>query len=151
SKNTVCRAAHRVVLAVTKLLDALVVFPGHLSVLKIKKAFYAITGIPRAIGAINCTHIPIRTPLGEHEEDYVNRKSFHSNNVQGFDHIMACDYYLMVTSLEARWPGSVHDSHIFQETTLGQKFEQGCCDGLPLGDRGYPCLHYLMTPYTESF
>ncbi|MBN3307243.1 HARB1 nuclease, partial [Amia calva] len=62
---------------------------------------------------------------------------------------MTCDHHLMVTSLEARWPGSVHDSRIFQESTLGQRFEQGRFDGLLLGDRGYPCLRYLMTPYPD--
>ncbi|KAJ8346833.1 hypothetical protein SKAU_G00282340 [Synaphobranchus kaupii] len=34
------------------------------------------------IGAIDCTHIPISAALGEHEGDFVNRKSFHSINVQ---------------------------------------------------------------------
>ncbi|MBN3302427.1 HARB1 nuclease, partial [Amia calva] len=145
SKNTVCRAVRKVALALSKLLDAFVVFPGHLSVLKLKEAFYAIAGIPRVIGAIDCTHIPIRAPLGEHEGDYVNRKSFHSINVQ-----MTCNHHLMVTSLEARWPGSVHDSRIFRESTLGQRFEQGRFDGLLLGDRSYPCLRYLMTPYPDS-
>ncbi|MBN3298691.1 HARB1 nuclease, partial [Amia calva] len=56
---------------------------------------------------------------------------------------MTCDHHLMVTSLEARWPGSVHDSCIFRESTLGR------FDGLLLGDRGYPCLRYLMTPYPD--
>ncbi|MBN3310634.1 HARB1 nuclease, partial [Amia calva] len=89
-------------------------------------------------------HIPIIAPLGEHEGDYLNRKSFHSINVQ-----MTCDHHLMVTSLEVRWPGSVHDSRIFRESTLGQRFEQGRYDGLLLGDRSYPCLRYLMTPYPD--
>lgn len=43
SKNTVCHAVHKVVLALTKPLDAFVVFPGYLSILKIKEAFYVIT------------------------------------------------------------------------------------------------------------
>lgn len=45
SKNTVCRMIHKVVLALSKLLDAFVVFPGHLSALQIKEGFYAIAGI----------------------------------------------------------------------------------------------------------
>ncbi|XP_060763989.1 putative nuclease HARBI1 [Neoarius graeffei] len=83
SKNTVCRMIRKVVLALTKLLNAFVVFPGHLTALQIKEGFYAIAGFPRVIGAIDCTHIRISAPLGEHEGDYVNRKSFHSINLLG--------------------------------------------------------------------
>ncbi|XP_041963349.1 putative nuclease HARBI1, partial [Alosa sapidissima] len=55
----------------------------------------------------------------------------------------------MVTSLEARWPGSVHDSRIFRESTLCTRFEEGRFDGLLLGDRGYACLKHLQTPYAD--
>ena len=45
--------------------------------------FYIIPlGFPKLIGAIDCTHVPITGPLGEHEADFVNRKSTHSINVQ---------------------------------------------------------------------
>ena len=44
SKNTVCRTIRRVVLALTKLVDAFVVFPGHLTARQIKEGFYAIAG-----------------------------------------------------------------------------------------------------------
>ena len=44
SKNTVCRVIHKVVLALTKLLNMFVVFPGHLPTLQIKEAFYKIAG-----------------------------------------------------------------------------------------------------------
>eukprot|EP00064_Thunnus_orientalis_P012643 superscaffoldBa00001964_g12678 len=62
---------------------------------------------------------------------------------------MTCDHQLMVTSVEAKWPGLVHDSRIFQESSLGHRFEQGHYDGLLLGDRGYPCTRFLMTPYPD--
>ncbi|MBN3304703.1 HARB1 nuclease, partial [Amia calva] len=68
SRNTMCHAARKVALALSKLLDGFAVFSGHLSMLKIKEAFYGIAG----------------------------------------------------------------------------RF-----DGLQLGDRGYPCLRYLMTPYPD--
>lgn len=46
-----------------------------------------------------------------------------------------------------RWPGSVHDSTIFDNSLLRAQFEnnefKGC---FLLGDGGYPCRKYLMTP-----
>ena len=42
----------------------------------------AQTGIPGIMGAIDGTHIAIRKPL-DSAEDYFNRKSFYSINVQG--------------------------------------------------------------------
>uniref|UniRef100_A0A667XP17 Putative nuclease HARBI1 n=1 Tax=Myripristis murdjan TaxID=586833 RepID=A0A667XP17_9TELE len=144
SKNTVCCAIHKVVLALTERLNMFVVFPSHVSALTVKEAFYQLAGFPRVMGAIDCTHIPITGPLGENEGDYINRKSFHSISVQ-----MTCDHQLLVTSVEARWPGSVHDSRIFRESLLGHQLEQGLFDGLLVGDRGYPCTRNLMTPYPD--
>ncbi|XP_063734541.1 putative nuclease HARBI1 [Eleginops maclovinus] len=144
SKNTVCRVIRKVVLALTKLVDAFVVFPGHLPARQIKEGFYAIAGFPRVIGAIDCMHIPISAPLGEHERDFVNRKSKHTINVQ-----MTCDHHYMITSLDARWPGSVHDSRIFRESSLSDRFHQGQFDGILLGDRGYACMKFLITPFPD--
>uniref|UniRef100_A0A8C9XBY9 Harbinger transposase derived 2 n=1 Tax=Sander lucioperca TaxID=283035 RepID=A0A8C9XBY9_SANLU len=104
---------------------------------------YAV-GFPRVIGAIDCIHVAISTALGEHEADYVNRKSFHSLNVQ-----MTCDHECMITSLDSKWPGSVHNSRIFHESMLCQRFEEGLFDGLLVGDRGYACQRFLLTPYPD--
>ena len=48
----------------------------------------------------------------------------------------------------ARWPGSAHDSHIFRTSAIGRQLEgSGLTDGVLLGDSGYACSPYLMTPY----
>ena len=56
----------------------------------------------------------------------------------------------MFTNIVARWPGSTHDSFVFSSSLIGQRFEsqpRTLEDGLLLGDSGYPCKPYLMTPY----
>ncbi|KAK0138986.1 putative nuclease HARBI1 [Merluccius polli] len=58
-------------------------------------------------------HTRIKRPSGEHEGDYVNRKSFHSINIQ-----MICDADCLVSNLEAKWPGSVHDSRVFRASPI---------------------------------
>ena len=56
----------------------------------------------------------------------------------------------MFTNIVARWPGSTHDSFVFNNSHICQKLESqphSMEDGLLLGDSGYPCKPYLMTPY----
>lgn len=58
-----------------------------------------------------------------------------------------CDAKYKITSICAKWPGSVHDSRIWRESALCQQFENGVHSGFLLGDSGYPCKRYLMTPF----
>ena len=65
---------------------------------------------------------------------------------------MLHNYFIsgMFTNIVARWPGSTHDSFIFSDSQIGQQLnaqQQSLEDGLLLGDSGYPCKPYLMTPY----
>ncbi|XP_026012830.1 putative nuclease HARBI1 [Astatotilapia calliptera] len=143
SKATVCRAVRNVTVALKRLLYTFVVFPGHRPTRFIKEGFHKIAGFPGVIGCIDGTHIPIIAPSAN-EGDYVNRKSVHSINVQ-----IICDAANIITNVEAKWPGSVHDSRIFRECTLSTKFGHGEFTGHLLGDRGYPCLPYLLTPYPD--
>ncbi|KAM7423433.1 hypothetical protein PAMA_011138 [Pampus argenteus] len=143
SKATVCRAIRRVCLALKTLLPIFVVFPGHKPVRAIKEEFHRIAGFPNVIGCIDGTHIPITAP-SHNEADYVNRKSIHSINVQ-----IICDAAHIISNVEAKWPGSVHDSRIYRESNLSARLQHGEFDGLLLGDRGYPCQPRLLTPYPD--
>nr|XP_005159262.1 putative nuclease HARBI1 [Danio rerio] len=143
SKATVCRAVRKVCLALKRFLHIFVVFPGHKPLGVIKEEFYRIAGFPNVVGCIDGSHIPIIAPT-ENESDYVNRKSIHSINVQ-----IICDAAHIITNVEAKWPGSVHDSRIYRECTLSNRLQSGEIDGFLLGDRGYPCQPTLLTPYPE--
>ena len=77
-----------------------------------------------------------------HEEAYVNRHLYHSINVQ-----VVVDASCRIRNVVARWPGSTHDSRIFTESTLPIKLADGVYDGLLLGDSGYTCQPWLMTPF----
>ncbi|KAK0141359.1 putative nuclease HARBI1 [Merluccius polli] len=59
----------------------MVVFPGHKPVRNIKEELHRIAGLPNVLGCVDGTQIPITAPA-ENKADYVNRKSFHSINVQ---------------------------------------------------------------------
>ncbi|XP_071124137.1 putative nuclease HARBI1 [Mytilus edulis] len=54
------------------------------------------------------------------------------------------------TNVVAMWPGSVHDSHIMRCSQVCTHLEESHLsvqDGLILGDSGYACRSFLMTPY----
>ncbi|KAJ9586746.1 hypothetical protein L9F63_019684, partial [Diploptera punctata] len=44
------------------------------------------------------------------------------------------------------WPGSAHDSRMFKSSMICGQFEEGEVSGILLGDSGYACDHFLMTP-----
>ncbi|KAF9818152.1 hypothetical protein SFRURICE_003893 [Spodoptera frugiperda] len=99
-------------------------------------------GLRNVDGVIDCTHIKIvNTPGVEHHEAYRNRKSYFSVNVQAvvgpFGNFM---------DIVARWAGSTHDSRIFQMCLLRTKHIQQQHTGYLIGDSGYPCLRFLLTP-----
>lgn len=142
---------------------------------EVKRGFYAIAGFPNIIGAIDCTHVAIKAP-SINEFSYVNRKGFHSVNVQ-----IICDAHLALINVIARWPGGTHDSFIVQNSSVGLRLHRGAVeDGwligecypfrpnfielncnvitevsvikiylLNAGDRGYPLKPWLMTPLTN--
>nr|CAH7729137.1 unnamed protein product [Callosobruchus chinensis] len=71
-----------------------------------------------------------------------NRKGFFSFNVQAI-----CDANCMFQDVVCRWPGSTHDSHIFANSNVRARFEQGVFNEYVLvGDSGYAIKNYLITP-----
>ena len=103
--------------------------------------FYSASRMPGVIGAIDCTHVPIQSPGGDDAEIYRNRKGYFSINVQ-----LVCDHSGYISDAVARWPGSVHDSTIFDHCRLRADLETGHQHGYLVGDGGYACHRYLLTP-----
>ncbi|KAB0794565.1 hypothetical protein PPYR_11404 [Photinus pyralis] len=90
-------------------------------------------GFPGIIGAIDCTHVGIIAPPVD--------------DVQ-FPAII-CNSNLKILAINARFPGSVHDSGIWATSAIRRelmvKHEEGNSCWL-LGDSGYPLEPWLMTP-----
>lgn len=104
--------------------------------------FYNIAKFPRVIGALDCTHIKISSPGGEHAETFRNRKGYMSINVQAI-----CDANLLITDIVARWPGSAHDERIFCSSRRNAMFEMGVYrDSVLVADSGYMNRDYIMMP-----
>ncbi|XP_011860215.1 PREDICTED: putative nuclease HARBI1, partial [Vollenhovia emeryi] len=79
---------------------------------------------------------------GDDAEIFRNKKSFFSLNVQ-----VVANANREIIDIVARWPGSVHDSTIFQNSNLRMLFETNHFHNcLLLGDSAYPAKPYLFTP-----
>lgn len=59
-----------------------------------------------------------------------------------------CDADLRFLNVNASKPGGSHDSTIFNESSVGHACREGRFgEGLLIGDSGYACTPYLLTPY----
>ena len=90
-----------------------------------KNKFHLLGGFPNVIGCIDCTHIPIKSPGGDNGEVFRNRKGWMSLNVQ----VVGGPNY-EIQDIVIRWPGSAHDSRIFDNSSLKIKLEEGLLKGL---------------------
>ena len=80
-------------------------------------------------------------PSVEPQHIFINRKGYPSINVQ-----VVVDSKMQVLDIVARWPGSTHDSRILSNSTLNDNLRAGD-HGILLGDNGYGCKSYLITPF----
>ncbi|TDH12204.1 hypothetical protein EPR50_G00070130 [Perca flavescens] len=62
---------------------------------------------------------------------------------------MICDAACIITNVEAKSPGSIHDSRVFRSSTISQRLSQGEFSGVVLGDKGYACEMFLLTPLAD--
>uniref|UniRef100_I3K8R4 Putative nuclease HARBI1 n=1 Tax=Oreochromis niloticus TaxID=8128 RepID=I3K8R4_ORENI len=152
-KSAVCRAIRKVYLALKQFLGVFVVFPSHVRPQVVKQGFFAIAGFPNVIGAIDCTHIAIKAPPGPNEGDFVNRKGVHSINVQVMcSHILtSLRWCVTPCATSPMWKPNGQDQCMTQESSESQAFLHytGAYDGILLGDRGYACRRYFLTPFPD--
>ncbi|XP_046328206.2 putative nuclease HARBI1 isoform X1 [Haliotis rufescens] len=141
-KSSVSRVFHPTVDAICNSINNICFDLDNLR--NVKHDFYRLAGFPRVIGAIGGTLVPIRRPPADEEAAYVCRKGFHAINVQAI-----CDANLRFTNVVTKWPGSAHDASILTNSSIGDQFNRNCPDGFLLGDSGYGCRPWLLTPVLD--
>lgn len=85
-KSTVSRVITGVSAALVRKQHQFIQWPSDEETFNIKHQFYLKAGFPCVIGCVDGTHIRIQAPH-LNENNYVNRKRYHSINVQGI-----CDH-----------------------------------------------------------
>ena len=148
SQSSVSRIVNLVSTSLSRKLAEFVRWPLNTDIPNIQRGFFNIAGFPGIVGLIDGTHIRITAP-SEHEEQYVNRKNFHSINVQ-----VVVDNQCQFLQISAKWPGSTHDSRVLRESLLQNKFERRGQEEngemmFLLGDTGYPLKSWLLTPFLQ--
>lgn len=115
-----------------------------------KNSFNEKYNCPGIVGVIDGTHIALTGLPKTIEYSYMNRKGFHSLNVQ-----IVCNSEMEITNVNARHHGSTHDSFIFACSNVysfleqihhnNDRIESEINDNFTylLGDLGYPILLWL--------
>ncbi|XP_011859704.1 PREDICTED: putative nuclease HARBI1 [Vollenhovia emeryi] len=131
------------------LAEEWIVFPTVVADIQRKKArFLEATMFPNTIGAVDCTHVAMIAP-SEEEHNYLNRKGFHSKNVQ-----IICDYDLRIMNVNARYAGATHDAYIWRNSEINAEMERRYIEGdhntWCIADSGYPQQPWLMIPIANA-
>ena len=100
-------------------------------------------GFPNVAGAVDGSHIPIKSPPPEKQRAYFNRKNWHSIVLQGT--VRASGAFMDVY---CGWPGSVGDGRIWENSNLGNQIDKIIPSGsFILADKAYALTTTVMTPY----
>jgi hypothetical protein len=108
---------------------------------KLADGFECLRGIPRVVGAIDGSRIPIIAP-SEWPADYYNRKGYHSILLQGIVDSNSCFW-----NYDVGWAGSLHDYNLFKRSKAFDNCERGSLQGFTIvGDAAYQPRTYMLTP-----
>ena len=142
SQPSVSRIVRKISNAIALKSKDFIVFPTGEAAIHTQHEFKNKFGFPHVVGCVDGSYVPIQSPNLPDREVFRCRKGYKSLNIQGI-----CDSKLKFTNIVARWPGSTHDARIFDNSSICMRFEENRIPGLLLGDKGYPCRPFLMTPF----
>ena len=149
-KTSIFRAVHKVAHKIVDKRKRCIQFPKPHELDAIGQGFAALAqqdAFKTCVGAIDGCHIRIKAPAGPASGDYLNRKLFHSIQLQA-----ACDCSGRFCDTFAGYPGSVHDTRVLKNSPLFSDALYPPAGYFLVGDGGYPCMEQpvcILTPYRE--
>ncbi|XP_018404575.1 PREDICTED: putative nuclease HARBI1 [Cyphomyrmex costatus] len=146
-RATGLRAVRRVTRALFKRAHQFISWPSGEEAQAVINKFKENSKFPNTIGAIDGTHIQIVAPK-ENAVDYINRKGYHSIQLQ-----VVCDYKALITHCYVGHPGSVHDQRIFRQSEVATYLnneEKFPSDSHLVGDSAYALHEHLLVPYKDN-
>lgn len=145
-QSTMSKSLHIVLVELLKLKSNYIKFPRTTAeVAKAKMDFMTKFHMPGVICAVDGTHVAIiQPPERENGCLYYNRKHFYSVNA-----LAACTADQQFVYVDAQYPGSVHDSAIWNMCRL-KEFVVDDGSTFVLGDAGFPSANILLTPVLNT-
>lgn len=145
SQSSVSRSVKVVSSVLVKLANKYIKFPIEVSEkINNKIRFLEKFGMAGIICAIDGCHVALHQPSAtENGYLYFNRKGFYSINM-----LAACNADQHIIFADANYPGSVHDSAIWQTSSLRRHVQQYSygANNFILADSGFPIEQSLLTP-----
>ena len=134
-----------VIVALLRLREHVVTWPTEEEKAILKDDNRNISGFPNCIGHVDGTGIVLAASPAENGEEYFTRKSQYAIAA-----MLVVDTNLRIRYADCGFVGSVHDSRVWRNSDLArhpEKYFQN--DEYLLGDKGYPLLKEIITPYKE--
>jgi predicted DNA-binding protein YlxM (UPF0122 family) len=148
SKSTAWSSFYKTCLKILELNRRflIIAWPGMRQALRNVDAFERKANFPGIIGAIDGTHIPIKSPA-LHQSSYINRNGYHSILLQG-----VCDTNLKFIDCYTGEAGSLHDSSLFRRSDLSVRLPtlQIPENSHLVGDSAYTLQDRLMVPFKNN-
>ena len=145
--------------AIAKRATEFIKFPAtEQEVLQSIRLFTNKSPFPQVVGAMDGSHIALKTvPVNERIE-YFNRKQDYSIVIQG-----VADASFKFLDVSTGYPGSIHDARILRLSKLQREIDQGTWLNAPskriggsevgpllVGDSAYPLSVWLMKPFKQT-
>lgn len=102
--------------------------------------------MPHCIGYVDGCEVKLSEKPCDDGESYFSRKQQYSIKLQA-----VCDYRLKIRHIVVGYPGSVHDSRIYRESSLSINLENYFNNNeYILGDSAYQLTNTVVTPYRAN-
>lgn len=161
-QSTVSQVTWRFIQSMERNARHHLVWPNRARMEEIKSNLEALSGLPNCCGAIDATHIVMTLPNAKSSEDWRDPAQKYSMLLQGI-----FDDEMRFINIVTGYPGSLPFEKMLEFSQFYELCQAGkCLDGpvrgssckedaaeireFIVGDKCYPLLPWLMTPYEEE-
>ena len=153
TESTAHHATNEIIVALNDMKNDVICWPTEQEMIVVEQSFRDNNRIPGIIGCIDGSHIKIRAPRKQIQNDYVNRHQQHSFNLTA-----VCDHRMKFTFISAASPGGYHDQRALRQSELwGYIMDNSDTNHIfptgyyhILGDSAYKLMERLIVPYKDN-